>query len=70
VGAPRPPGATLDVHPDTGVECPAHYTVRFAFPKPDGLALAKFRGFRIASGRFWDEEGFGYGKYGTVEGHW
>jgi hypothetical protein len=50
--------------------CPDDYTVRFEFPEPDGLALAKFRGFHIASTRFWEEEGFGYRKYGTGEGHW
>jgi hypothetical protein len=47
------------------------YTIRFNFPEPDGLALAKFRGFHIPSERFWDEGGgFGYRKLGTGEGHW
>ena len=67
---PHPPGTYLNFHPDTRVECPDDYTVRFEFPEPDGLALAKFRGFHIASTRFWEEEGFGYRKYGTGEGHW
>ena len=40
--APHPPRTYLNFHPDTRVECPADYTVRFEFPKPDGLALAKF----------------------------
>ncbi len=68
--APHPPGTYLNFHPDTTVDVPDEYTIRFNFPEPDGLALAKFRGFHIASTRFWDEEGFGYRKYGTGEGHW
>ncbi len=68
--APHPPGTYLNFHPDTTVDVPDEYTIRFNFPEPDGLALAKFRGFHIASTHFWDEEGFGYRKYGTGEGHW
>jgi hypothetical protein len=60
----------LNFHPDTRAVCPDDYTVRFEFPEPDGLALAKFRGFHIASTRFrGEEEGSGYRKYGTGEGH-
>lgn len=68
--APHPPGTYLNFDPDTTVDVPDDHTIRFNFPEPDGLALAKFRGFRIASDRFWDDEGFGYHKYGTGEGHW
>lgn len=68
--APHPPGTYLNFHPDTTVEVTDDYTIRFNFPEPDGLALAKFRGFHIASTRFWDEIGFGYRKIGTGEGHW
>lgn len=68
--APHPPGTYLNFDPDTTTEVPDDYTIRFNFPEPDGLALAKFRGFHIASTRFWDEESFGYRKYGTGEGHW
>ncbi|AHY47176.1 Bacterial extracellular solute-binding protein, family 5 Middle [Rubrobacter radiotolerans] len=68
--APHPPGTYLNFHPDTTVEVPDDYTVRFNFPEPDGLVLAKFRGFHIASDAFWDAGGFGGKVYGTGEGHW
>lgn len=68
--APHPPGTYLNFHPDTTVDVPDDYTIRFNFPEPDGLALAKFRGFHIASTRFWDEVGFGDKKLGSAEGHW
>jgi ABC-type transport system substrate-binding protein len=68
--APHPPGTYLNFHPDTTVDVTDDYTIRFEFPEPDGLALAKFRGFHIPSERFWEEEGFGYRKLGTGEGHW
>jgi hypothetical protein len=32
--------------------------------------LGKFRGFHLPSTRFWEEEGFGYRKRGSAEGHW
>lgn len=69
--APHPPGTYLNFHPDTTVDVTDDYTIRFEFPEPDGLALAKFRGFHIPSERFWTEGGgFGYRKLGTGEGHW
>jgi hypothetical protein len=69
--APHPPGTYLNFHPDTTVDVTDDYTIRFNFPEPDGLALAKFRGFHIPSERFWtDGGGFGYRKLGTGEGHW
>jgi hypothetical protein len=46
-------------------------TTRYAsLPEPDGLVLGKFRGMHVPSTRFWEEEGFGYRKNGTGEGHW
>jgi hypothetical protein len=69
--APHPPGTYLNFHPDTTVDVTDDHTIRFNFPEPDGLALAKFRGFHIPSERFWtDGGGFGYRKLGTGEGHW
>ena len=35
-----------------------------------GQVLGKFRGFHLPSTRFWEEEGFGYRKRGSAEGHW
>ena len=69
--APHPPGTYLNFHPDTTVDVTDDYTIRFDFPEPDGLALAKFRGFHIPSEKFWESgEGFGYRRLGTGEGHW
>ena len=68
--APHPPGTSLNFHPDTRLEMIDEYTLRMHLPEPDGLILGKFRGFHIASTRFWDEIGFGYKKLGTGEGHW
>ena len=55
--APHPPGTYLNFHPDTTVDVPDDYTIRFNFPEPDGLALAKFRGFHIPSESFLDRRG-------------
>ena len=68
--APHPPGTSLNFHPDTRLEIVDSHTVRMIFPEPDGAILGKFRGFHLASTRFWDEIGFGYKKLGTGEGHW
>jgi ABC-type transport system substrate-binding protein len=68
--APHPPGTYLNFHPDSEVVVEDEQTCVFQFPEPDGLALGKFRGFHIASERFWDEIGFGYKRLGTGEGHW
>ncbi|MDX6381578.1 MAG: hypothetical protein QOI57_2602 [Rubrobacteraceae bacterium] len=68
--APHPPGTSLNFHPDTRLEILDDHTLRMHFPEPDGLILGKFRGFHIPSTRFWEEEGFGYRKRGTGEGHW
>ena len=68
--APHPPGTYLNFHPDARAELVGAYKVRFVFPEPDGLVLGKFRGMHVPSTRFWEEEGFGYRKLGTGEGHW
>ena len=68
--APHPPGSNLNIDPGTTAEIVDDYTLRLRFPAPDGLVLGKFRGMHIPSTRFWEEEGFGYRKLGTGEGHW
>ena len=68
--APHPPGTNLNIHPDTVAEIVDDYKLRINFPAPDGLVLGKMRGMHIPSTRFWEEEGFGYRKLGTGEGHW
>lgn len=68
--APHPPGTYLNFPPASVCEVVDDYTVRFHFPSPDGLAIAKFRGFHIASSAFWENLGFGYQKIGTGDGHW
>lgn len=68
--APHPPGTYLNFHPDTVMEILDDYKVRMHFPEPDGLVLGKFRGMHAPSTRFWEEEGFGYRRNGTGEGHW
>lgn len=68
--APHPPGTGLNFHPDATAEIVDDHKVRLHFPEPDGLVLGKFRGMHIPSTRFWEEEGFGYRKLGTGEGHW
>jgi ABC-type transport system substrate-binding protein len=68
--APHPPGTYLNFHPETKVEIIDDNKVRMIFPEPDGLVLGKFRGMHIPSTRFWEEEGFGYRKLCTGEGHW
>lgn len=68
--APHPPGTYLNFHPEAVAEVVDDYKVRISFPEPDGLVLGKFRGMHVPSTRFWEEEGFGYRKIGTGEGHW
>ena len=68
--APHPPGTYLNFHPDATAEVVGDHKVRITFPEPDGLVLGKFRGLHVPSTRFWEEEGFGYRKNGTGEGHW
>jgi ABC-type transport system substrate-binding protein len=68
--APHPPGTYLNFHPHARAELVGDHKLRFVFPEPDGLVLGKFRGMHVPSTRFWEEEGFGYRKIGTGEGHW
>jgi ABC-type transport system substrate-binding protein len=68
--APHPPGTFLNFHPDTECLVEDERTCVFRFPVPDGLVMAKFRGFHIASPSFWLEHGFGYKRTGSGEGHW
>src|SRR5919112_120687 len=68
--APHPPGTSINFHPETRLEMVDGHTVRMVFPEPDGQGLGKFRGFHLPSTRFWEEEGFGYRKRGSAEGHW
>jgi len=68
--APHPPGTYLNFHPDTECVVEDEQTCVFRFPVPDGLVMAKFRGFHIASPSFWHTHGFGYKKTGSGEGHW
>ena len=66
--APHPPGTSLNFHPEAMAEVVDEHKVRLRFPETDGLVLGKFRGMHVPSTRFW-EEGFGYRKNGTGEGH-
>jgi hypothetical protein len=68
--APHPPGTYLNFHPDTTCTVEDERTCVFRFPEPDGLIMAKFRGFHIAGSSFWHTHGFGYKQTGSGEGHW
>jgi ABC-type transport system substrate-binding protein len=68
--APHPPGTWLNLPKGRKLEVVDTYTVRLHFPKPDGLALGKLRGYHFANTLFWQQLGFGYAKLGTAEGHW
>ncbi len=68
--APHPPGSWLNFPQESTCEVVDEHTVRFNFPAPEGLALGKMRGFHIASSEFWRQQGFGYAKLGSGEGHW
>ena len=68
--APHPPGTWLNFPPESVAEVVSDHRIRFRFPRPDGVAIGKMRGFHIASPSFWHEHGFGYKKTGSGEGHW
>lgn len=68
--APHPPGTWLNLPKGYKVKVVDEYTIRFQFPKPDGLALGKLRGYHFANKLFWQKLGFGYTTFGTAEGHW
>jgi ABC-type transport system substrate-binding protein len=67
---PHPPGTYLNFHPQARAEAIGTHQVRFHFPEPDGLAMAKFRGLHVMSSAFWDRLGFGYDRTSSGEGHW
>jgi ABC-type transport system substrate-binding protein len=68
--APHPSGTWLNLPKGRKLEIVDEDTVRILFPKPDGLALGKLRGYHFANQLFWQTLGFGYVKLGTAEGHW
>lgn len=68
--APHPPGTQFNFHPATRCEISGPDTVRFIFPKPDGMALGKLRAIHMMNTAFWNEIGFGYTRNGSGEGHW
>lgn len=69
--APHPPGTWLNFAPETITEVVNDHLIRFRFPEPDGLALAKMRGFHVPSKTFWTEgPGFGYEREGSGNGNW
>lgn len=68
--APHPPGTWLNFPKETTLEVLDDYTVRLHFPRPEGLALGKFRADHLGNSLFWKTIGFGYAKLGTGEGHW
>jgi ABC-type transport system substrate-binding protein len=68
--APHPPGTQFNLDPATRCEISGADTVRFLFPKPDGMALGKLRAIHMMSTAFWKEIGFGYARNGSGEGHW
>jgi ABC-type transport system substrate-binding protein len=69
--APHPPGTWLNFPPETVSEIINDHCIQFHFPEPDGLALAKMRGFHIPSTSFWTQgPGFGYAREGSGNGNW
>jgi len=53
----------LTIPDETALEILDEYTVRFTFPEPDGIALAKFGGFILTAPEF-------FGKHKFSEGNW
>lgn len=69
--APHPPGTWLNFPPESFAEVINDYTIHFHLPEPDGLALAKMRGFHVPSTSFWtDGPGFGYKREASGNGNW
>jgi len=69
--APHPPGTWLNFPPESVAEVIHDHQIRFHFPEPDGLAIAKMRGFHVSSNSFWSEgPGFGYTREGSGNGNW
>lgn len=67
---PHPPGAWLNFPKESTCTILDDYHVRFNFPRPDSIALVKFRGVHVPNQQFWKELGFGYKTSGSGEGHW
>jgi ABC-type transport system substrate-binding protein len=67
---PHPPGTYLNFDPAAAAQVVDEYLLRIHFPRPDGLAMAKFRGLHVMSSAFWDRLGFGYDRTSSGEGHW
>jgi peptide/nickel transport system substrate-binding protein len=53
----------LTIPDETPLEIPDEHTVRFTFPEPDGIAIAKFGGFILTAPEF-------FGKHKFSEGNW
>lgn len=68
--APHPPGTWLNQPEATTLETVDDYTVRFHFPYPSGLSVAKLRAMHMANNLFFNKLGFGYVTRGSAEGHW
>ncbi|RXJ04481.1 ABC transporter substrate-binding protein [Anaerobacillus alkaliphilus] len=68
--APHPPGTWMNLPRETTVDVVDDYTVRFLFPKADGLALVKLRAVHMGNELFWQSLGFGYAREGSGEGRW
>ncbi len=69
--APHPPGTWLNFPSESIAEVVNDHCIRFHFPEPDGLAIAKMRGFHVPSRSFWTKgPGFGYAREGSGNGNW
>ena len=60
---PHRPGEFLNFKPGSGLEIMDPHTVRFVFPEPDGVALARLSLMHIGNRQFYRELGWG-------EAHW
>ena len=69
-GAPHSPGTQFNDHPGTTIEVTGDHTVRFRFPRPDGLLAGELRAMHLMTTRFWEDVGFGTTRFGTGDGHW
>lgn len=68
--APHPPGTWVNFPRETTFEEVNRFTVNLHFPKTEGLAAGKLRGYHFPNFLFWRELGFGYKNLGSAEGHW
>jgi len=65
-----PPSTQFNDHSGTTIEVAGDHTVRFRFPRPDGLLAIELRAMHLMTTRFWEDVGFGTTRFGTGEGHW